>query len=148
MHFGRTLLNHIDSEERQRIEAGREFKVPDYRTGDILELTVFQSLSEGKFNTVRGMVIGKSQPNDLRHTLTLQTVIDTVQSTFAMKVFSPKLAKIDVVAYGSNKNRKKLNHIKDQNLTYSKLTQPLKKGRGFKHRSELYQGKTKEKETT
>ena len=66
MHRDRTLLNHIDSEERQKIEKSRDCEMPNYRTGDILEVTQFLSLSEGKFNQLRGMVIGKAKPNNLR----------------------------------------------------------------------------------
>jgi hypothetical protein len=52
-------LNHIDSEERKKIENSREFKMPDYRTGDVLDVTLFQSLSEGKYQTIRGVVFAK-----------------------------------------------------------------------------------------
>jgi len=40
--------------------------MPNYRTGDVLELTLFQSLSEGKYNTIRGVVYAKKMPNNLR----------------------------------------------------------------------------------
>ena len=66
MHLGQTLLNHIDSEEKKKIEESRQFKMPDYRTGDVLEVTMFTSLSEGKFNTFRGVVYSKKQSNNLR----------------------------------------------------------------------------------
>lgn len=59
MHRGQTLLNHIDGEERRKIEESREFKMPDYRTGDVLDVTLFTSLSEGKFNSYRGLVYAK-----------------------------------------------------------------------------------------
>lgn len=50
-----------------------------------------------------------------------------------------------MVAYGSNKLRKKLNHIPQLDIPYSRVTQPLIKGRGYKHRSEMNQGKKAEK---
>ena len=59
MHRGQTLLNHLDSEEKKKIEASREFKMPKYRTGYVVEMTLFQSLSEGKFNTIKGVVFSK-----------------------------------------------------------------------------------------
>jgi ribosomal protein L19 len=59
MHHGQGLLNHIDSEEMKKIEATREYKMPNYRTGDVLEVTMFTSLSEGKFNVLRGVVFAK-----------------------------------------------------------------------------------------
>lgn len=48
MHKGKTLLNHIDSEERQKIQKGREFSIPNFRSGDVVELSMFQSISEAK----------------------------------------------------------------------------------------------------
>jgi hypothetical protein len=41
MHRGKTLLNHIDSEERKRIAKEREFSMPNIRTGDVVELSMF-----------------------------------------------------------------------------------------------------------
>ena len=49
MHVGKTLLGHLDSDERKRIEADRPYTMPDYRTGDVMKVTMFNSLSEGKF---------------------------------------------------------------------------------------------------
>lgn len=115
--------------------------MPDYRTGDILEVTNFLSLSEGNFHQFRGMVVGKAKPNNLRQTMTMHTVIEDTQTTQAIKIFSPLVAKVNVIAYGSNKLRKKLNHVRELDLPYSRITQPLIKGRGFKHRSECNQGR-------
>ena len=33
-----------------RIKVARPFKVPSYRSGDVVDVTMFRSLSEGKFN--------------------------------------------------------------------------------------------------
>ena len=41
MHRGKTLLAHIDSEERKKIEKDRLFRMPDYRSGDVMEVTLF-----------------------------------------------------------------------------------------------------------
>ena len=79
MHKGKTLINHLDSEERQRIEKEREFNIPDnIRTGDIIELSMFTSLSEAKLNTFKGVVYGRSHPNNLRSTLWFNTVVDSI----------------------------------------------------------------------
>jgi hypothetical protein len=43
----------------KKIEATRQYKMPNYRTGDVLEVTMFTSLSEGKFNVLRGVVFAK-----------------------------------------------------------------------------------------
>jgi hypothetical protein len=53
-----------------------------------------------------------------------------------VKVHSPMLAKVEVVAYGSNQNRKKLNYIPALELPKNRLLEPIRKGKGFKHRDE------------
>jgi hypothetical protein len=58
MHRGKTLLSHIDSEENKRISESRKFQIPNYRTGDVLDVTLYNSLSEKKYHTQRGIVIG------------------------------------------------------------------------------------------
>ena len=76
MHTGKTLINELDSEYRKKIVEERPFNMPDYRTGDVVELTYFQSLSEGKFNTFQGIVYGKEKPNNLRESLHFHTVVE------------------------------------------------------------------------
>jgi len=60
LHSGKTLLNHVDSEERQRIQRSREFSIPNLRTGDVVELSMFQSVSSAKINTFKGLVYGRA----------------------------------------------------------------------------------------
>lgn len=119
--------------------------MPDYRTGDVLDVTLFTSLSEGKFNSFRGVVSMKKQPNNLRQAFKLHTVIDDVNTTIMVKTFSPLLAKVDVVNYGSNKNRKKLNYLPELELSKGRLLEPIKKGKGYKHRDEMYGNSRKDK---
>lgn len=73
--------------------------------------------------------------------MTFHTVIEDVPTTQQIKIFSPLLGRVNVIAYGSNQLRKKLNHIPHLDIPYSRVTQPLIKGRGYKHRSEMNQGK-------
>ena len=116
--------------------------MPDYRTGDVLDVTLFTSLSEGKFNSYRGLVYAKKQPNNLRQAFNLHTVVDEVNTSIMVKTFSPIVAKVEVVSYGSNKNRKKLNHIPALELSKGRLLEPIKKGKGYKSRDQMY-GKNK-----
>jgi len=55
-----------------------------------------------------------------------------------VKAWSPLLAKVEVVAYGSNQNRKKLNHIPANELNKGRLVEPIKKGKNFKPRDQMY----------
>lgn len=137
MHKGKTLLGHVDSEERQRIEATRKYTLPNYRTGDVLDITMYNSLSEGKFDTFRGLIIGKEKPNNLRQSMTFHAVGDETNFSVKVKVHSPLLANVVVHKYGSNQNRKKLNHIPALQLTASKVAEPIIKGKGYKKRVDI-----------
>ena len=44
-HINKALLNQIDSEVKKDIEKDRQFQVPNYRSGDVMEVTLFNSLS-------------------------------------------------------------------------------------------------------
>ena len=135
MHRGRTLLNHIDSEERKRIQKEREFSIPNYRTGDVVELSMFQSISDAKITTFKGLVYGRAKTNNLRHTLWFQSVADNVGFSHKVKIFSPMLARMQILKHGSNQNRKKLAYIPKLDLTGTRLMEPIIHGKGYKARS-------------
>lgn len=148
MHTGRTLLNHIDSEERKRIAKGREFSIPNFRTGDVVELSMFQSISEAKINTFKGLVYGKAKPNNLRSTLWFHSVTENTNFSHKVKLYSPMVAKMQILKYGSNKNRKKLSHVPALELSANRLTEPVIKGRGYKPRAAVQSKKKKGKGRT
>ena len=110
--------------------------MPNYRTGDIVELSLFQNLSEGKYNTFKGMVIGRSKINNVRQDLHFHTVAESEQTTIKIKVNGPMLAKLEILKMGSNSNRKKINHIPALNLTEKQLLEPIVHGRGYKARTD------------
>jgi len=66
MHTGKTLLNLLDKEEKERVKSTRKWEVPDFRTGDVVKFSVLQSVSEGKAKEFSGIVFGKSAPNSIR----------------------------------------------------------------------------------
>lgn len=80
--------------------------------------------------------------------MTFHAVGDDTNFTYMVKVNSPLLANVEVYKYGSNKNRKKLNHIPALELSSSKVTEPIIKGRNFKKRVDLGTSKVKPKKNT
>ena len=48
------------------------------------------------------------------------------------------VAKVKVLKYGSNRLRRKMNHIPHLELSQTKLEDPIKKGKNFKPRKQLY----------
>ena len=55
---GKRLIHELEMEYRDKIVSERDFDIPDIRSGDVAEVTLFRSLSEGKFTTHTGIVIG------------------------------------------------------------------------------------------
>jgi hypothetical protein len=45
--------------------------VPNYRSGDVVEVTKFESISEGKFQTLKGVVIAKVRAKSLSRQMTV-----------------------------------------------------------------------------
>lgn len=115
--------------------------MPNIRTGDVIELSMFSSLSEAKLTTNKGVVFGRSHVNNLRNTLWFNTVIDSVNVQHKVKLNSPMVAKIDILKYGSNKNRKKLSHIPSLDLTATRILDPVIHGKGYKPRHQCWSGK-------
>jgi ribosomal protein L19 len=102
MHRGKTLISHIDSGERKRIEGTRQFEMPNYRSGDVLEVTMFNSLSEGTFNTFTGVIYANKMRKNLRHSFKMNTIVDSVNTSIMFKAHSPMIGKVSLVKYGSN----------------------------------------------
>lgn len=111
----------MDRELKQKIESERPFRIPNYRTGDVLEVSVFNSLSEKKFNTYKGVVIGQEKKNNLRHQFKMHFNTESVGVSLKVKAYSPMVAKIDIATEGSHKNRAKLPHIPELELTKNQL---------------------------
>jgi hypothetical protein len=55
----------VEKEYKNSIVTDRPFKVPPYRTGDVVDVTLFKSLSEGKFHKFRGVIYSCAKPNSL-----------------------------------------------------------------------------------
>jgi len=58
---------------------------------------MFNSISEGKFNTLRGVVTANKKRNNLRAAFKLHTVVDDVNITSMIKHNSPLLAKVEAI---------------------------------------------------
>lgn len=134
MHTGKTLIAEVEREYKQQIEAGRQFKLPDYRSGDVVDVTMFRSLSEGKFNKHRGIVIGSKNPHSLNKMFKVHLNEAEMNFTMSIKAYSPMVAKVDIFKYGSNELRKKLSYVPDLELSKNRLNEPITKGKGFKLR--------------
>lgn len=134
MHSGKTLIAEIEKEYMERIKTSRPFKVPTYRSGDVVDVTMFRSLSEGKFNKHRGVIYSMKNPHSLDKSFKIHFNEAEQNMSMQVKEFSPMVAKIEIHKYGSNQLRKKMNHIPNMDLSKTRVTEPIIKGRGYKAR--------------
>ena len=68
----------------------------------MLDVTIFRSLSEGKFNKYRGIVFATKKPNSLDKSFKIHFNEDDYNLSMMVKEYSPMVAKIDIHKYGSN----------------------------------------------
>ncbi len=111
MHKGKTLLDELDREERDKIKKERKFAIPDFRTGDVLKVTMIGSVSENKAKEFTGLCISKSAPNNLRARCKNNMSREQVNTTLDLPLYSPHIKNLEILKYGSNKLRKKLSYI-------------------------------------
>lgn len=136
MHKGKTLLDELDREEREKIKKQRTFAIPDFRTGDVLKVTMIGSVSENKEKEFTGLCISKSAPNNLRARCKINMNLEQVNTTLDLSLYSPHIKNLEILKYGSNKLRKKLSYIPALDLPKSQLEVPIIKGKNYKLRSE------------
>lgn len=139
MHTGKTLIGQIEKEYVEKIKTSRPFKVPNYRSGDVVDVTLFRSLSEGKFNKHRGVIYSTKRPNSLDKSFKIHFNEAEQNVSMMVKEFSPMVAKIEIYKFGSNQLRKKMNHIPNMDLSKTKVTEPIIKGRGYKSREKKHE---------
>lgn len=86
--------------------------------------------------------------NNIRSSFFLHTVMDNCQVSLGIKEYSPMVAKVDIVKYGSNQLRRKMNHVKLINMSKNRLKESIKRGSKFKHRLDIGKVKKEKKEST
>lgn len=102
MHVGKTLIGELEKEYKDKIKSSRPFKVPPYRTGDVVDVTLFRSLSEGKFHKYRGVIYSMKSPKSLDKSFKFHFNEEETNASLMVKEFSPMVAKIEIFKYGSN----------------------------------------------
>ena len=73
------------------------------------------------------------------------SVADSVNFSHKVKLWSPMVARMQILKYGSNQNRKKLSYIPDLELTSTRVLEPVIHGRGYKPRSATSNRKNKKR---
>ena len=80
------------------------------------------------------MVYSKKAPNSIRANCRINFNTEGVNCSYGVNLYSPMLTNFTITKYGSNQNRKKLNHIPKMDLSAGRLQEPIIKGHGYKLR--------------
>lgn len=75
----------------------KEVAIPDFRCGDVIDLYVYLSLSEKKYNHFRGLCTGVYKRNDLMYALRIASYFSGTLISQKVKISSPLVAKIGMV---------------------------------------------------
>jgi len=133
-HKGEALILGLERSDLTTIKANRELTIPDFRAGDVIKLTVKGSISEAKEYEYQGVCIGKSAPNSIRAKCAITFALDQTNVIYNAQLYNPMISNFEILKYGSNQNRKKLNHIPKLQLSNGRLQEPVIRGRGYTDR--------------
>lgn len=137
----KNLLLEVEQEEKRKIEAVRPFKLPDFRTGDVVEFHMLHSLSEGKGNTYTGLIIGRRRKNSLMGEFVIVFRFCGYQVCMNAKQFSPMIQNLRIVSRGSGNLRSKLYHFKKMRLSKEDLNRPIIRRSMKKRREDVAKSK-------
>ena len=134
---GKALINLLNREHMLELMEKREFVMPNFRQGDVIEIKVYHSLSEKTFVILKGICIGQEKFNSVNAQFTLATWKSNTFVKYKLKLHTPLLANLIILREGSNKLRKKLYYVWTQDWNKQKTLMPIVKGRGYKPRKVL-----------
>ena len=92
-------------------------------------------MSEQKEKVYSGLLFSRKAKNSIRASVKINFNCETVNSVFGVPLYSPLITNFEILKYGSNKLRTKLNHIPDLDMSNARLHEPIVKGRNYKPRT-------------
>jgi len=124
---GKELIRSIENREKHVQSLMRPFKIPDVRTGDVIEFKYMFSVSESLGNIMTGIVIGRKQKNTYNSSFRVLTRLAGDQVEMEFKEMSPLLAGVKIIAKGSGNLRSKLYHLREKELSRAQFFRPILK---------------------
>ena len=82
---------------------------------------MLNSISENVEKQWSGLCFSKKAPKSIRATCKINFVSENVNCRISAPLYSPLLKNIEIVKYGSNKLRNKLNYIPEMDLSAARL---------------------------
>ena len=134
---GKELIKSIENRERHIISALRPFRVPDIRTGDVIEFKYLFSISEGLGNILTGIVIGRRKPNSYDASFKVLMRLAGEQLVMDFKELSPFLVDIKILSRGSGNLRGSLAYLKEKGFNREQMLKPIVKGKMRRRKEDI-----------
>mmetsp|Transcript_39457 Transcript_39457/g.45903 ORF Transcript_39457/g.45903 Transcript_39457/m.45903 type:complete len:238 (-) Transcript_39457:101-814(-) len=134
-HKYKALMKELEAEEKLRLDLSKPFDVPDFRPGDVVEFSYIHSVSEGKGNTLTGIVTRRRRRNSLDHAFQISARFRGSQISFYQKVSSPMLTSFRLVAKGSGYMKSHLHWIPEAGWSKEQQMRPMMR-RGMSKRKD------------
>jgi ribosomal protein L19 len=119
----KALVSEVEKEYLENLKA--EKKHPEIKTGDIVEVTTFQSMSGKQISVFKGICIGIRRAGTLNSSINVYGAVDGVHMEMHIKLYSPMVKEIKIIEFGTGNFRKRLNYFRELPITTYKA---LKKG--------------------
>ncbi len=100
----------------------------EIKSGDVIQFHYLHSISQGKGNTLKGLVLAHKFPNSLKGRIDVLTELAGDKIVFKMMKYSPFLTSLNLFEKGSGNFRKNItNHVLNSNRVNQSVSAPLRR---------------------
>lgn len=111
---GKALVRQIEDEYLAKLKIEKPY--PDIRSGDLVEIQNYYSLSNKQFSTFKGLCIGRRHKKNIDASMTVLGTTSDTQMEVHLKLYSPMVKSVKILEKGSGNLRNRLNYFRDLNL--------------------------------
>jgi ribosomal protein L19 len=125
----KALVSQLETEYLNSLKQNQRFE--DIKSGDMVEVSTYQSISSQQLSVFTGLCIGTRRKNTINSSLNVITKIEGVEMERHIKLWSPMVKQVKIVEFGTGNFRARLNYFRG--MTISKY-QALKKGTKLRYK--------------
>ena len=125
----KALVSEVETEYLKSLKVTKKY--PDIKSGDLIEVTTFQSMSNQQVSKYTGLCIGRRRKNTINSSLNVIGNVDGIQMEMHIKLYSPMVKEIKIVEYGTGNFRARLNYFRGMTISKYKA---LKKGTKLRYK--------------
>ena len=123
-----SLLANLQSEEMNRMRLLKTFDYEQIKTGDVINFHYLHSISQGKGNSYKGLVLKHKAPNCLNGRIDVLTELAGEKFLFKIMKFSPFVTQLSIHERGSGNFRRNItNHVVNSQRLNQSVSVPPKR---------------------